>query len=157
MNQSMSSPSPGESVVPNGRIRAALKSHQRKIRVLTAVAFLFGFFSIAGSVAVVSCYFVAYLPKQMQLLRDVTVAAREAGVNSARAEAQAGTRGAAKFDFPSVQATMTYALSIGVTFLAAALGMLALGTLVLLAVVVLQRRTTLTQINTSLAQISEQF
>ena len=62
-----------------------------------------------------------------------------------------------KLDFPSVQATMTHVLSFGTMLVAVAVGFLAAGTLVMLALVVLQRRATLHQINVSLVQISGQL
>ena len=52
---------------------------------------------------------------------------------------------------------MTFFHSVVITALAVAVGLLAVGTLVLLAVVILSRRATLNQINASLAQISTQL
>jgi hypothetical protein len=52
---------------------------------------------------------------------------------------------------------MTFFHSVIITALAVAVGLLAVGTLVLLAVVIISRRATLHQINASLAQISHQL
>ncbi len=62
-----------------------------------------------------------------------------------------------QLDFPSVQATMTHVLSFATMLVAIAVGLSALGTLVVLALVILTRRATLNQINVSLAQISTQL
>jgi cytochrome c biogenesis protein CcdA len=139
------------------RVTAIVRSHQRKLRLLTGAAFFLGFLSVAASIVIVSTYFVSYRPKEKQLLREVTLAAQEAKTNPAAAQGSAGDSPRLKFDYPSVQATMTYVHSLAITFMAVALGLLALGTLVLLAVVILSRRATLSQINASLAQISRQL
>ena len=103
----------------------------------------------AASLLIASAYFILYRPKQMQLLRDVTIAAQEA-----HPDGQAARR---PLDFPSVQATMTHVLSFGTMMVAVSVGLLGAGTLVLLAVVVVGRRATLQQVNASLAQISAQL
>ena len=59
--------------------------------------------------------------------------------------------------FLGVEIFMTHVISMGTTIVAAAVGVLALGTLVLVLVVMLNRRVTLNQINVSLAQISSQL
>jgi len=55
------------------------------------------------------------------------------------------------------EVVLTYVASMGVTLVASAVGALGLGTLILLTVVVLNRRVTLNQVNASLAQISDQL
>jgi hypothetical protein len=60
-------------------------------------------------------------------------------------------------NFLRTEVILTYVISAGVTVVAFAVGALGLGTLILLAVVVLNRRVTLNQINASLAQISNQL
>jgi hypothetical protein len=141
----------------NERVTATVRSHQRKIHLLTGAAFFLGFLSVAASVVIESAYFVSYRPKEKQVLREVTLAAQEAKTNPAAAQGAVGDSPKLKFDYPSVQATMTYFHSLVITFMAIAMGLLALGTLVLLAVVILSRRATLSQINASLAQISLQL
>lgn len=123
------------------------------MKILTSAALFFGFLAIAASVAIVSAYFVLYRPKQLQLLRDVTIAAQAAQPTPAPGENPPPR----KLDFPSVQATMTHVLSFGTMLVAVAVGFLAAGTLVMLALVVLQRRAALHQINVSLVQISGQL
>ena len=141
----------------NERVAAGVRSYQRKIRALASVAFLLGFLAITASAVIVSAYFVFYRPKEKEVLRQVTLAAEQARAKPAPADG--GTAPASKlpFDFPSIQATMTFFHSVVITLLAAALGLLAVGTLVLVAVVILNRRATLHQINASLAQISCQL
>ena len=137
------------------RVAETVRGHQRRLRLLSSAAFLFGFLAIATSVAIASAYFVLYRPKQLQLLRDVTTAAKEARPdNGAPPSGQPPRR---SLDFPSVQATMTHVLSFGTMMVAVSVGLLGTGTLVLLAVVVLSRRATLQQINSHLAQISAQL
>lgn len=139
----------------NERVAETVRGHQRRLRLLTCAAFVFGFLAIAASVAIASAYFILYRPKQMQLLRDVTTAAQEARPdNGATPNGQPTRR---NLDFPSVQATMTHVLSFGTMMVAVSVGLLGTGTLVLLAVVVLSRRTTLQRINSHLAQISAQL
>lgn len=139
------------------RVTASIRSHQHKIRALTGVAFLLGFLAITASVIIISGYFVFYRPKEKEVLLQVTLAAEQARAKPAPADG--GTAPASKlpFDFPSIQASMTFFHSVLITLLAAAVGLLALGTLVLVAVVILNRRATLQQINVSLAQISDQL
>ena len=139
------------------RVTVGVRAHQRKIRALTSAAFLLGFLAIAASVLIVSGYFVLYRPKEKEVLRQVTLAAERAKQNPAPAEGGATPQSKLPFDFPSVQATMTFFHSVVITALAVAVGLLAVGTLVLLAVVILSRRATLNQINASLAQISTQL
>lgn len=159
MNQSTSNPpasSPDADAI-NERVATAVTSHQRKIRALTGVAFCLGFLAIAASVLIVSVYFVLYRPKEKQLMHMVTVAAEEAKKNPATVPGATGDLPQSKFYYPSVQAAHTYFLSLCIMLTALAVGLLALGTLVLLIVVVLNRRATLNQINAGLAQISNQL
>jgi len=141
----------------NERVTANIRGHQRKIRVLAGAAILLGFLAVTASVLIVSAYFVLYRPKEKEVLRQVTLAAEQAKANPAPTEGGAGTPPKLPFDFPSVQATMTFFHSVVITALAVAVGLLAVGTLVLLAAVLLSRRATLNQINASLAQISTQL
>ena len=141
----------------NERVTASIRSHQHKIRALTGVAFLLGFLAITASVIIISGYFIFYRPKEKEVLRQVTLAAEQARAKPGPADGGAASTPKLPFDFPSVQATMTYFHSVLITLLAAALGLLALGTVVLVAVIILNRRVTLQQVNASLAQISFQL
>jgi hypothetical protein len=138
-------------------VTAAVNSHKRKIRFLTGAAFLLGFLAVAASVLIVSSYFVLYRPKEKEVLLQVTLAAERARANPAPAGGPGQADPGLPFDFPSIQATMTFFHSVIITLLAVAVGILGLGTLILLLVVVLSRRVTLQQINASLSQISRQL
>jgi ABC-type Fe3+ transport system permease subunit len=157
MNQDQTDqPKHPDLTVINQAVQERLRSHQQKVRWLAGAAFLLGVLAIAASFLVVTGYFVFYRPKEKEVLRQVTLAAERAKTQTP-AENAGPHEPKLPFDFPSVQATMTFLHSVAIAFLAAAIGILALGTLVLLAVVMLNRRVTLRQINASLAQISSQL
>ncbi len=143
-------PLPDASVIQE-RVAASVHSHQRKIRVLTGMAFVFGFLAITASIAIVSAYFVLYLPKQRQMLQDFGASARVAHA------APEENSSKPKYDFAATEVVMTHVISIGTMLVAVAVGLLSLGTLVMLLLVVLHRRATLNQISVSLAQISNQL
>ena len=137
----------------NERIANAVGAHRKKINLLTGAALIFGFLALVACIVIVAAYFVLYQPKQMQLLRDVTIAAQAAKTTPTSSENPPQR----KLDFPSVQATMTHVLSFGTMLVAIAVGLSAAGTLVMLGLVILQRRATLHQINANLIQISNQL
>jgi hypothetical protein len=141
----------------NDRVAAAVRSHRIKIRVLTSVAFLFGFLTVAASVCFVWCYLIVYLPKQRQMLQDAKIVAQQAKTGGG-ARGETVEEAIKRIDnFLGVQITMTHVVSMGTTVVAIVVGILGSGTLVLLTVVVLNRRAALNQINASLAQISDQL
>jgi len=123
--------------------------------MLTGTALLCGFISIIASFAIVAGYFVLYRPKQMQLMQDF--GAKVEQVSPATAATPPGASARARYDFPHIQVIMTHALSFGTMLIAVAVGFLSAGTIIMLALVVLQRRATLQQINVGLAQISDQL
>ena len=133
----------------NHQVNTAVRAHRGKIRLLTGVAFLFGFLAIVTSVALVWCYLMLYLPKDKQIMRDAAEIAMK--------QHQAGDLVTPNEQFLRAQIALTHVISVGVTLLSVAVGVLALGTLILAAVVTLNRRVTLNQINVSLAQISDQL
>lgn len=148
MNNQPDNPLPNIAAL-NERITSGVQSHRVKIRLLTSVAFLFGFLAIATSILLVWCYLFLYLPKDKQLMRDA----------ANFAAGQRSTEDAVKRidNFLGAQILMTHVISMATTIVAIAVGVLGLGTLVLLTVVMLNRRATLSQINASLAQISNQL
>ncbi len=156
-NQSSGPASRPDITTLNERIASGVQLHQRKMRALTGAAFLFGFLAVTASIAVVAAYFVFYRPKQMELLRQVTIAAQALRTNPAPPPQIPENPPLPPLDFPSVQVTMTHVLGFGTMLVAIAVGLSAGGTLVMLALVVLSRRATLSQINLSLAQISTQL
>jgi heme exporter protein D len=151
-------PSPNlEAAAIDDHVIAAVRSHRVKIRVLTSVAFLFGFLAIAASVLFVCFYLVFYLPKQKQLLHDAEVAAQQARNDSSAGEASLQDAVKRIDKFLGAQIALTHVVSMGTTIVAMVVGMLGLGTLLLLTVVILNRRATLNQINASLARVSDQL
>ena len=135
----------------NARVAAAVKAQRNRIRALTSMALLFGFLAIGASILIVAFYPVMYLPKQKELIRRAEAAATQAKTETT----EESLRRLDKFVGAGI--FMTHVISMGTTIVAAAVGILALGTLVLVLVVVLNRRATLNQINASLAQISIQL
>ena len=155
MNQPTEPSAPGNVPAQTEQIAAAVHMHQRKMKLLTAAAFLFGALTLLASLLIVSGYFVLYRPEQMQLMKDfgmrIQAAAPEAPADRPEAPARA------KYDFPHIMVVMMHGLSVGTMMVAFAVGLCAAGTLVILALVVVQRRATLNQINTRLTLISEQL
>ena len=153
MNPQLNPPTPDAGAI-NQRVKAAVHAHRIKLRVLSTVAFAFGFVAIATSIFIVWFYVIMYLPKQREMLQDSKKRAVEMGRTNA-ASAQQGVKPVD--NLLKTEVVLTWVLSMGVTVVALAVGALGLGTLVLLTVVVLNRRVTLNQINASLAQISQQL
>jgi len=137
----------------NERVKAAVNSHRIKLRVLTTAAFVFGFVATAASIFIVWFYLIMYLPKQKQILYDSEKAVEQAkhAANSVEDNVKQINK------FLGVEVLLTHVVSMGVTIVALSVGVLGLGMLVLLSVVILNRRATLNQINVSLAQISNQL
>lgn len=141
----------------NERVLAGVKAHRRKIRILTGATFVFGFLAIAASVALVWAYLILVLPKQKQMLRDAEYPALKTSAGVA-AEPPAIQEAIRRIDRTlSTEVLMMHVMSVGVTLVCIAVGVLGLGTLVLVALVMVQRRATLSQISDSLAQISRQL
>ena len=139
----------------NDRVTAAVHSHRLKLRLLTSVAFLFGFLAVAAGVFIVWFYLFMYLPKQRQMIQEAEAAVQQARTASSPTSVEEDVKRIDKF--LGVQIVLTYVISAGVTLVGVSVGVLALGTLTLLTVVILNRRVTLNQINVSLAQISNQL
>lgn len=137
----------------NERVKTAVNSHRIKLRVLTTAAFVFGFVATAASIFIVWFYLIMYLPKQKQILYD-----SEKAVEQAKSAANSVEDNVKQINkFLGVEVLLTHVVSMGVTIVALSVGVLGLGMLVLLSVVILNRRATLNQINVSLAQISDQL
>ena len=155
MNHQSNPPSSLDSGSINERVLSSVRSHRTTLRVLTSIAVLLGFLSIAGSGLTVFGYFVFYRPKQVHMMNDAGLAHQRLRTNALGTDPNEDAANQRKF----LGATMalTYALSIGTAVIAFAVGTLALGTMVLLAIIILQRRATLHQVSASLAQISAQL
>lgn len=155
MNQPIEPSAPGNFPAQTAQIAAAVQTHQRKLKLLTAAAFLFGAITLLASLLIVSGYFVLYRPKQMQLMKDFGMRIQAAVPEAPADQPEAPAR--AKYDFPHIMVMMLHGLSFGTMLVAIAVGLCAAGTLVILALVVVQRRATLNQINAQLTLISEQL
>jgi Na+/citrate or Na+/malate symporter len=152
MNPQPNPPMPDAGAI-NQRVKKAVRSHRLKLRVLTAAAFVFGFVAIAASVFIVWFYLIIYLPKQREMLNWSQTVVQQAGTSTDSAE-----KGVKRIDnLLRNEVILTHVVSMGVTVVALAVSALGLGTLILLTVVVLNRRIALNQINASLAQISNQL
>ena len=136
----------------NELVKTAVHSHRTKLRVLTTAAFVFGFVSIATSIYIAS-FWLLMLPKQREMLHDP-----QNYVEPAKTKTESAEDGVKRLDkIVLTEAGLTYVASTQATCLALAVGVLGLGTLILLTVVVLNRRVALNQINNSLVQISNQL
>jgi len=142
---------------PNSDLAAtAVRSHRIKIRVMTTVAFLLGFLAMITGILIVWSYLVFMLPKQKELALGAEILVHQFQTNSAAAQ-PVGDAGKQMGDILNGEIAMNRVTSTGVVVVALAVGVLGLGTLILLTVVILNRRVALNQINASLAQISEQL
>ena len=156
MNNQPINPSQDLSAI-NDRITATVRSHRIKIRVLSTVAFMFGFLAIATSLGLAWSYVVFVLPRQSQMVEDGLVAMQQAKTHPATEPVPTSDDTMQIHRFLSMQADMVRSVSVGTSMLALAVGVLGLGTLVLLTVVILSRRSTLDHVNTSLVEISQQL
>ena len=128
MNDQSKNPPPNLDDI-NARVTTAVNTHRTKVRVLTSVALLFGLLAVAVSLMIVASYPVVYLPKQKEMIRQ-----SETAVTQAKTETVEET--VRRLDkFVGVEIFMIHAVSMGTTIVAAAVGVLALGTLVLVLVV----------------------
>jgi hypothetical protein len=136
------------------RVKAAVKAHRLKLRVLTTIAFVLGFAAIITSLLVVWSYPVFVLPRQKELgamnLRDQFNTNGIASASRHYSEEQI-----ARLLVNHVETSKI--TTAGTVVVALAVGLLGFGTLTLLAVVILNRRVALNQINSSLAEISGQL
>jgi hypothetical protein len=151
------------------RVTAAIAVRHRRIHVLSYIAWALGGLSFLASATIVVIYFTSYLPKQKQVLQNIglavkasrtTVPPAAAGdANAAPQPSETPSEEAARWrqEFPAIQSLMTHVLGVGTMLIALAVGLVSLGMLVILTVVFLTRRATLSQIQTSLAQISAQL
>ncbi len=136
-------------------INSAVGSHRRKMKLLTGAALLFALLSLVASIGIVAGYFVFIHPKQVQMLNNYTHHGNPPP--AAPAAAPAGTPPGDSAVFAAEEVVMTYVGFLGTMLVAIAVGLSAAGTLVMLVLMVLQRRATLQQINLSLTRISAQL
>jgi len=142
---------------PNSDLAAtAVRSHRIKIRVMTTVAFLLGFLAMITGILIVWSYPIFMLPKQKEMELRAEILVHQFETNSAAAQ-PVGDAGKQMGYILATEIQMDRVTTTGAVVVALAVGVLGLGTLILLMVVILNRRVALNQINASLAQISKQL
>ncbi len=135
------------------RVKAGVKAHRIKLRLLTMAAFVLGFVAMITSLLVVWCYPVFILPKARELELEAAKLIEQLKAN-ATAPAPGDDAGRQTGKLLAVEIQMTNITTAGTVVVAVAVGLLGLGTLTLLTVVILNRRVALNQINASLAELS---
>ena len=153
MNDPLKTPTPDAGAI-NELVKTAVHSHRIKLRVLTAAAFVFGFVAVAASILIASLCLHQW-PLQSEILKDLpypkTMEQAKPNTESAEDRLNRIER------IIHQEAFMTRMASTEAAGVALAVAVLGLGTLILLTVVVLNRRVALNQINASLVQISNQL
>jgi len=126
----------------------SIRRQQRLMRWLTALALVLWLAAITASIGIVAGYFVLYLPKQKQILRDYAMPRTPENTVREPMTAEKAVQ---------IHMTLTHVMGMTTIAVAGSVGVLSAGTLVTLLLVGLNRRVTLQQINHSLAQISDQL
>ena len=153
MNDPLKTPTPDAGAI-NELVKTAVRSHRIKLRVLTAAAFVFGFVAVAASILIASLCLHQW-PWQSEILKDLPYPKT---MEQARPNTEsAGDRLNRVERIIHQEAFMTRMASTEAAGAALAVGVLGLGTIILLTVVSLNRRIALNQVSNSLAQISNQL
>jgi len=148
----------GENIQMQQRILGAVHRQQLHSRWLAGVALMLGLVSIVASIGIVSFYFVFYRPKEKQLLRDLPNVIYNASSSTATNQIAPEERvPRPHYDPVRAHLFMTFVIGVGTALVAGSVGLLGLGTLLVVTLVLLNRRVTLRQINASLADISLQL
>jgi hypothetical protein len=134
----------------DGRVLKTIRSQQRWLKALTAIAFSFWLLTVVGGITILVCYSIFIQPKERQLMRDMEMRqqAIASGTNAPPITAE---------QVMGIQTTMSYVIMKGVLIVTGCLLLLSVGTVLTLVLVIANRRVTLKQINCNLAQISEQL
>jgi hypothetical protein len=140
----------------NQRIKAGVKAHRIELGVLTTAAFVLGFAAMITSLLLVWSYPVFVLPRQRELPLEAMKLMDQLKTN-AITSTSGEDAGKQIVKLLAAQVETSNVATAGTVVLAAAVGLLGLGTLTLLTVVILNRRVALNQINASLAGISSQL
>lgn len=140
------------------RILSAVAVSRWKSRVLSGFVLAGGLLSIAASLAVVAAYFIAYLPKERQIRADYETL-RQADATLATSAVGPGGEEAFRTRMAVLDIVFgnTIAIAFCVMLVAAAVALLAIGTLVTHLIVFWHRRVTLGQVSASLERISGQL
>ena len=135
----------------NEAVMKKLHFHSWTGRGLVTVALGFGLLAIFGSIVLAWANLMMVHPMERLLMEDYPSAVQQSGTN---AEGKMPLS-REELDWRHVQVTAAHGKVMFLTAVSVAL--LSMGTLVILLLVIFNRRLTLRQINASLAQISEQI
>lgn len=139
----------------NERTLRSIKNHQRGLKVLTGAALGLWLVAMVGSIFPIWAYFVVYIPKEKQMLRDFEKEYQAASTNAVpTASGESEKERVGKRHLPFV---MTRAVGMGMVLTAACVAVLSAGMLATIILVIWNRRVTLRQINANLTQISAQL
>jgi len=138
----------------NEAVKKTLHSYRGKGRLLAALALGVGLLSIAVGVLVAVANLNLVVPMEGQLLRDHPELMRPGATNLIAA---VESNPALRQEQDRQHLLVTFAHGKELLLTAAAVILIGLGTFLTLLLVIFNRRVTLRQINTSLAQISEQI
>ena len=134
-------PSAPDPSVMNNLILENVRRHAWKSRALATIGFTFGLIAIVLSIAIAWGNVVLVIPQLVHLLESYPHGPGQGGLN--------------KLDWQHVQ--VSAALGKTSVLVATSVAFLALGTLVILLLVIFNRRVTLNQINASLSALSLQL
>jgi hypothetical protein len=149
MNEANKSAASVQSI--NDAAMAGIRTHRLKLRALNVGASVLGVAAVLTSIVIVWSYLILYLPKDKEIMRGAEMVLMQAKTLPVEEVAKQQTQ------FLQAEIVFTHVIAMCVTLIAVAVGILGLGTLLLLGVIVMNRRATLSQIQASLAQISEQL
>ena len=158
----MNANEPSESSTLEKNVLTTLGRQQRRLTYLIRAAIALWTLAILGCAAVLIIYANFYAPKEQHLLRKYgerpteTVTRTPMAPMPGSATPQTDTLRAVEQAL-GAQLHLSYVVTRGVLIVAAAVLVLACGTLATLALVVFSRRVTLRQVNEGLASISEQL
>ncbi|HWD93280.1 MAG TPA: hypothetical protein VG938_13140 [Verrucomicrobiae bacterium] len=135
----------------NEAVMKQLRSSRWAERGLVTMALGFGLLAIFGSIMLAWANVIRVHPMERLLMEDYPQTVQQTGTN---AEGNV-TLSRQELDWRHVQVTAAHGKVMFLT--AVSMALLSMGTLVILLLVIFNRRITLRQINASLAQISEQI
>jgi hypothetical protein len=126
--------------------------------MLAGLALVLGLMSMAASIGIIVFFFAFYRPKAQQVMQDYGLTEHRLPVPAADGPKRGETpQQVPGYDPAYIQLLMTNAVGFGTALVAASVALLGIGTTVTLLLVILNRRVTLRQVNTSLEQISKQI
>jgi hypothetical protein len=149
-----------ESSEMNDSVMQQLRSYRWKGRVLTGFAFALGLLSMVASILIAWANAARVMPMERLLLEDYPAAVQMSGHTAMGTNVPVNAEGKAvlpreELDWRHVQVTAALGKVAYVT--AFSITLACMGTFTVLLLVIFNRRVTLRQINSNLAQISEQI